>query len=383
MYSNLNKHLLLFTDCIVLEGYLNNIIFDFSRESNSSFLPKSYINFIENCKQYTLKEIFDFSEQDDFEIITDYIEFTLKKELGFLCDIELLNSFPPLGKIINSPEYIDNCIVEILNFDIQYLNKISSIIDDLMITHVELRIFNINISDLENLIQIFGKSIVESISLYIDILGGNQDKCRVEALMQQYLRIKKVVLFNQIKEGNNDKYTLIFKEQSLNKFLEQTIPLTRNLNLSFHLESQNVNPYLYKKMFIDISGNIRISEDVDLVFGNINEISSSNEIINVVNGIGYKSLWNSPKNKIQVCKDCEYQTVCFDTRIPQKVNDSTTYYFKNECVYNPYIGKTKGEEGYRPLAECGVISNENGFSIDHEKIAEINKELWEEEDVTD
>ena len=38
----------------------------------------------------------------------------------------------------------------------------------------------------------------------------------------------------------------------------------------------------------------------------------------------------------------------------------------------------KGEEGYRTLAECGVVSNAEGFSIDHERIAAINAELWGE-----
>ncbi len=37
-----------------------------------------------------------------------------------------------------------------------------------------------------------------------------------------------------------------------------------------------------------------------------------------------------------------------------------------------------GEEDYFSLAECGVVSNETEFSIDHERIAEINKQLWGE-----
>ena len=64
-------------------------------------------------------------------------------------------------------------------------------------------------------------------------------------------------------------------------------------------------------------------------------------------------------------------------RVPYQRPDRE-WYHKIECNYNPYIAKWKGEDGYRTLSDCGVISNENEFSIDHERIAKINEELWEE-----
>jgi hypothetical protein len=88
--------------------------------------------------------------------------------------------------------------------------------------------------------------------------------------------------------------------------------------------------------------------------------------------------WFLKKSDIEVCKDCEFRTVCFTNNLPLK-NEQGGYYLESECTYNPYIGKSVGEIGYKNLKECGVISNETGFSIDHEKIAKINAELWPEE----
>ena len=85
------------------------------------------------------------------------------------------------------------------------------------------------------------------------------------------------------------------------------------------------------------------------------------------------------KDETDVCKDCEFRHMCVDNRLPYE-RSPNEWYHKIECNYNPYIAKWEGEEGYRTLAECGVISNEEGFSIDHEKIAEINEELWGEDD---
>ena len=85
-------------------------------------------------------------------------------------------------------------------------------------------------------------------------------------------------------------------------------------------------------------------------------------------------LWNTSKEVIGVCCDCERRTFCRDKRVP--ILNNKHIYFKTECNYNPYIAKWKGEEGYRTLAECGVKSDETGFSIDHARIAKINEELW-------
>ena len=72
--------------------------------------------------------------------------------------------------------------------------------------------------------------------------------------------------------------------------------------------------------------------------------------------------------------------MCVDNRLPYKRKENE-WFHKIECKYNPYIAKWEGEEGYQTLEECGVLSNEKGFSIDHEKIAKINAVLWDEEDI--
>jgi len=63
-----------------------------------------------------------------------------------------------------------------------------------------------------------------------------------------------------------------------------------------------------------------------------------------------------------------------DNRIPHQRRDGG-WYHKEECNYNPYIGKWKGEEGYKTLNEIGVISNEDWFFIDYNKVEQINQKL--------
>ena len=377
MYNNLNQHLLLFADCIISEGYLNNIIFDLTREQNSSFIPASYVNFINKCKDYTLNEIFSFHENES-NILDEYVKFTLDNEYGFLCDRILVNSFPPISENLNSPEYIDNCILELSNFEVVYLKKINFIFDQLIVNSVEIRIKLIEYSELIILLESFNSSSVESISLYVNEFKGEVILNKLNELLKKHFRIKKVIICNSFENQLNTDSIIKFSKDSLSILVNKAFSPSNIINISYFIESQKVNPYYYKKMIIDYEGNIK---NLDKCFGRVDEIKSKNDILNIVQSLSFQSLWRVSKNNIQVCLDCEYKSVCFDTRKPYKENNSNKYYFKEECIYNPYIGKTKGEEGYLTLEESGVISNENGYSINHEKIAKIHAFLWIEEEI--
>ena len=379
MYRNLNKHLLLFADCIISKGYLNLIIFDFTRTNNSSYLPYSYLNFIENCKKSSLQEIYEKANFEDLIIIDEYIEFTLEQEFGFICDKELVKSFLPLNGVPNSPEFIDNCIVELSSIDSGYLKKLNSTFDELMVNSLEIRVDEINFNNLNLLIEVFKLSIIESISIYIDFYEQEIDKDELVELLTTNLRVKKMVFCNQVLDELFEDSKLIFTRNSLNDLLLKPIPITKVVNISYHLEAKNINPYFFKKLYIDKNGFIHNSKELREHFGNIRDLINSDDIFKIIESSRFQLLWNTPKNNIQVCSDCEFSSVCFDVRVPK--TSSNNFYFEEECFYNPYIGKTKDDEGYQTLEECGVISNENGFSINHEKIAKINALLWSEEGV--
>jgi SPASM domain peptide maturase of grasp-with-spasm system len=149
------------------------------------------------------------------------------------------------------------------------------------------------------------------------------------------------------------------------------------VNLKLFSESQNFNTYFNRKLYIDVNGEIKNSIKSTEKFGNIKKINLK-EIVDIISSKTFQKIWLSNKDKIDTCKDCEFRYMCVDNKIPYQRSENE-WYHKKECNYNPYIAKWEGEEGYKTLAECGVISDENGFSIDHEKIASINKDLWGEE----
>ncbi len=152
-----------------------------------------------------------------------------------------------------------------------------------------------------------------------------------------------------------------------------------NVNLELFSESQEYNTYFNRKLVIGFNGEIKNAIECNETFGNIKEIKNIDQLREIILSAEFQVHWKVHKELCDVCKDCEFRHMCVDNRLPHKRKENE-WYHKIECNYNPYIAKWEGEEGYRTLAECGVISNQNEFSIDHENIALINKELWGEDE---
>lgn len=69
-------------------------------------------------------------------------------------------------------------------------------------------------------------------------------------------------------------------------------------------------------------------------FGNINDTS----LLEVLEKPGFKKLWDLSKDKIHVCKDCEFRYICTDCRA--YVEDPDDILSKPlKCGYNPYTGE--------------------------------------------
>jgi hypothetical protein len=180
-----------------------------------------------------------------------------------------------------------------------------------------------------------------------------------------------------IKKLFNKKDSLrVFYEKKQNDFVSRD---TIFVNHQVYKESQKHHTYFNRKLYIGEKGEIKNAPECEEIFGYIQDIEDINEIKKIIEKPEFQKYWYVHKEICDVCKDCEFRHMCVDNRLPYKRKENE-WYHKVECNYNPFICKWKGEEGYRTLAECGVISNENEYTIDHERIAKINEELWGEEE---
>jgi hypothetical protein len=145
-------------------------------------------------------------------------------------------------------------------------------------------------------------------------------------------------------------------------------------NLTHFIEARLFNVAFNRHLHIDESGLIFEGHRAGRSIGHVDPMRLVDSLLEAD---ANRILQDATKDKTSVCGDCEHRYMCMDPRVPDQRADGTWYHV-TECPYNPYICKWKGGGGYRSLAECGIKSDATGFTIDHDRIAEINAELWGE-----
>lgn len=119
-------------------------------------------------------------------------------------------------------------------------------------------------------------------------------------------------------------------EQKLTKFME-----LMQINCgSFDLIKTNDNEHVFLE--VNPVGQFGITSlpcnyNLDKIFGNINE----NTIKSIIDDTDFCKLWEVNKDKVEICKDCEYRYMCMDCRF--LITDRTNILSKPSfCNYNPY-----------------------------------------------
>ncbi|WP_066755551.1 hypothetical protein [Crocinitomix algicola] len=376
MYYPLNEYFKLFSDCSIVTGYRNAILLDFTRPNKSNFVPKELLSFLNSCANKTVEDVLNHYNNEDKQVAIEYLDFMVENEFGFFVSDKLKNNFPTINtNLKKSPEIIDNVVLEIDGNNLKHLKSIHSLIEKCLVASLEIRCLSLTNQELEQLILSFSASIVQSINIYLKYIPNSMQLDDLEKIATLNSRIKKFIAYG----GDYNATSTINRDIQITskKFNENKIVRANIINLSYHIESLNVCTYRYKKLYISLNGDLKNHLSCDKVIGNIRTDKTEKLIEFFIEEHSKNENWFIKKSNIDVCRDCEFRTVCFTNNLPLK-NNQGGLYLETECTYNPYIGKAVGEEGYKTLEDCGVISNEKGFKIDHEKITLINKELWEE-----
>ena len=339
----------LFSNCIPVDGYYRSIIYDLDKRDFHFYFRemKDKYKYFKNLK---LTHIVKKSEEKMFpKLNLTWKEPNIINNITFHLNSSKSISILKILKIIKLTNAKHLVVILDESFHMEKLKKLLIMMNETQILTIEILSQSLLDDTFFQLIENTKSSNIISIYCF------NSPQA------------------NKINFKINTK--VIFFEDKLTDF-SQSDKFNFVVNLKVFSESQNFNTYFNRKLYIDFDGEIKNSIKSTEKFGNIKKINLK-EVIDIISSNNFQKNWLSNKDNIETCKKCEFRYMCIDDKIPYQ-RSKNEWYHKSECNYNPYIAKWKNEEGYKTLAECGVISNENGFSIDHEKITEINKELWGE-----
>jgi SPASM domain peptide maturase of grasp-with-spasm system len=347
----LNKYFILFTNCILVNGYSYCVLCDLTRNDIYNF-PKNLYKILKESRVKKIGEILRSLKIDKNEW-SYYEQFMLSNDLGFYTDsVEL---FPELSSEWHSPFEVTNIIIDVikddnLNFEYYRLNEIKC-------HTLQIRIFN-NLIDFERISE-FLELLKTSHILSIEILLPFSDKfyplSSLEEMCLNFPRINFIIVY-----GSNSNINHCMHKNTAGKILFTKDLITNHKNcgvvnqsyfvsnIPLFMESQKYNSCLNRKISIDAEGNIKNCPSMTESFGNIKDTT----LAEAIEKPGFKKYWDINKDKIHVCKDCEFRYICTDCRA--YVEDPADILSKPlKCGYNPYTGEWS-EWSTNPLKQKAI-----------------------------
>lgn len=335
------KYFNVFSNILFTKGATRILISDLQRNV-SELIPLELYGIIEELKSNSIDDILDLYDEESKIIVEEYINFLKEKEYGFITENSIDKNFPQYSYKFQDHSAVSNIIIELDKISV--LKKIKSSIENLFIKHlIILTKINLTYQDLKKIDDVFKDSVLMDIQIYSPFYK-EVDKNFVMNLNTETNRISELVFYDcertPFKVEDDYRFTVNFTEENIEMKSCGKVDLKYfNTNLPKVLEAINHNSCLHKKIAIDKDGNIRNCPAMPESFGNINNTTLEQALINK----DLKKYWNLTKDSIEVCKDCEFRYICTDCRAyTEKTHENTDGLDTSKplkCGYNPYTGE--------------------------------------------
>ncbi|SHM11564.1 SPASM domain peptide maturase, grasp-with-spasm system [Chryseobacterium carnipullorum] len=331
----------LFSNILVTKGASRILISDLQRNT-SDLYPLELHEVIEGLKNQSIENILKVYDAESRLFIREYIDMLLKKEYGFMTDGDWDKNFPPLSYTFYEPHEISNVFIEIN--DIAVLDKIKQSVENLGVKHLVIYCHNkLSLKEFQDIDDQFKGSVLNGIEIFSPFHDDVNENF-ISSLHQTLNRIYSLVFHScpkfPVKSKDIFRFSLQFSRENLKISSCGKVDLKYfNTNLPKVSEALNYNSCLHKKIGIDRNGNIKNCPLMADHFGNINDSTLEEALMKP----GFKKYWNITKDKIEVCKDCEFRYICTDCRAyteqTHQDNNGSDLSKPLKCGYDPYTGK--------------------------------------------
>lgn len=349
-----NGYFKLYASCIPVKGVKRAGICDIQRGIFET-ISMDLFEVLSYCKNYSFKQIIKQYGEDNTPVIEEYFAWLIKMEFGFWCtNQDELKRFPNISVEWNMPFDITNAIIDIGAHTSTAYSKLIKEIIALAIPHIQIRCYSKRTID-------FFVSLLEQLEFSrvktIDIITPFYIKfssLELEKICQRHLRIGSIVFHGSPFEENvsilENLTPIIYTKQVLKSqnCCGLSSPLFFSINQNLFNESQKYNTCLNRKISIDVNGEIKNCPSMKESFGNIKDTT----LEEALNKKGFKKLWNTNKDKIKVCQDCEFRYICTDCRAYIE-NPEDIYSKPLKCGYNPYTAEWE-EWSTNPLKQKAI-----------------------------
>jgi len=336
MQKNVEKYLILFASCVPVKGAYRATICDLQR-CNYEFIPNDLADLLLKFNGSKLKAIYDFYGTENKDVIDEYLNFLLSKEYIFFTDNPI--SFPKINFEFDTPNKITYSIIDYSSKNNYKLSNVISQIDELGCYFLQFRSFDeLPNSKLLEFSMLMKNSRIRGVDLIVKY-SQKQSMDFFNELFKSNLRIKNITVHSAIENKiitNIDGTILTYAEQVItdHSHCGNVSPEYFSINMKSFPENLHYNSCLNKKISIDINGKIKNCPSMNMDFGNINKI----KLKDVIDNKNFKKTWMINKDKILICKNCDFRYICTDCRAYIETPENI-YSKPLKCKYDPYSGK--------------------------------------------
>jgi SPASM domain peptide maturase of grasp-with-spasm system len=331
----IDKEFKLFTNCFPVKGVNTGIIVDIQRKSYY-ILPNQIIDLI---NEYSGEKIYTL-----FQDLKKH-KNTLKQYMRYFTDNELViitndsSQFPPISNDFEMPFAIDTITIGMNGNMINDIKEFLEIqIDLLGISCLKLVYDDFDLKKTTEILHLLETSKIKSIILFVK--HQKTIEKQLIKLESKFSRITEIVFYDIKPESIPDKQENKFNYDTrcLNEILSMKVKDQNHfvLNIEAFNEALLYNTAYNRTVYIDNNGKIKRHIEDNDSFGNINQTNLND----VIERNEFKEFWAISKDKIKICKDCEFRYICPDGSIPYKEKKTDILYsIKTKCNYDPYENK--------------------------------------------
>lgn len=343
------EYLILYANCIPVKGESRSTICDLQR-NQYWFIPNELYDILAELNHLSISQTKNYFENENDDILDEYFNFLIINEIGFLGTFDEIKYFPKINPIWDDSSRITNSIIDSninSNHDFKIIFKQ---LEMLGCKYLQLRFFDaIDLSFLDSTLDNLELSRIISVEV---ILPHSSHGSGLAKLIERHNRLTQIVFYgaDSIKSSTLNHTNILYVSEKINseKHCGQISSKFFSINIKNYTESVNYNSCLNRKISIDCLGEIKNCPSMQKSFGNIKRKTLNDILLND----DFKSVWALNKDKIDVCKKCEFRHICTDCRAYlEHPNDSNSKPLK--CGYNPVTCEW-GEWDTNPLKEESI-----------------------------
>lgn len=332
--KNEKGYFILHANCIPVKGASRSLISDLQR-GRFFYIPNDLYDILTTIKQNRLEDIYNFYGESNHDILDEYINFLLEKDLGFIDDEP--EGFIDLDMEWDFPAQVTNSIIDIEESNIGLVDyrKVFDELSRLNCFCIQVRCFgNIRPQILDEIVSLTIDSRIKELRFVLRF-DNELKEYIVNHILEKHKRVTEIIFFgageNKLDTHKGVRFIYMKAENLSALSCGQICSGTFSVNLNHHTESVNFNSCLNRKISLDSSGNIKNCPSQTETFGNISDLTFST----VIKNQHFQLLWKIRKDDIKVCKDCEHRYICTDCRI--FIEDKADKFSKpSKCSYDPY-----------------------------------------------